>query len=149
MAADTKEAPDLVAELVATPAAIAPAGTTPLAAVDVHAERLKSIEDDLLEESLRIVRDTMKFRDIDADGAEIPAEWADLPPEEQVKRLRIAKAAWQNAKNAPVGLTIARQTVTGILKARSTEQQQPRQLNIAVQFNMPATVYPRKRLEPT
>lgn len=100
-------------------------------------ERLQELEDKLLETSLTTLADALSFRDIDA-GAEQPApEWGDLDPDEQIKRLRMANAAWLNKKEAPVGLDLSKQIAVGIIKARATEKAAPKTLNV-VQIGMSA-----------
>lgn len=106
-------------------------------------ERLKDVQNEILVENLRIIEDVTHFRDIEPqqvvegvliDGTtEPPQEWIDQVGEvEAKKRLRIARAAWMNAKDAPVGLAIAKSVVVGITKALATVSSGPKVLNVAV-----------------
>lgn len=95
---------------------------------------LRGIEDDLLRTSLTTVRDALMFQDIPEDCPAPPAEWvAELGEAGAEKRLRLALAAWRNAKEAPVGLKMAKEVAMGIIKARSTEASAAR-MNVAVQI---------------
>lgn len=69
---------------------------------------------------MRTVEAALHWEDIDPDVAEPPTEWVEsIGYEAAKKRLRVAKAAWMNAKDAPVGLGMARNTFVGITKVRS------------------------------
>lgn len=100
-------------------------------------DRLRALEDQLLEQSLTIVKDTMHFRDIEPGTTEPPAEWVDADQDDQTKRLRVANAAWLSKKDAPVGLALAKEVSIGIIKARATEKSGPKVLNLNV-VNMSA-----------
>jgi hypothetical protein len=100
---------------------------------DQQRAKLKDIEDQLLVSSLSIVRDALAFEEIDPNTTEPPEHWVqELGPEGAEKRFRMAQAAWLNAKEAPVGLKLAKELGLGIIKARSTESAGAR-LNVAVQ----------------
>lgn len=115
-------------------------------AVERHANRLAAIEDELFEESAIVVRDALKFRDVDPNSDEIPAEWRDMDPDEARKRMRMARANWMNAKEAPVGLKMAQAVMNGIAKARAQQGQAKGDLNVVVQVVTTPRQYPRKRL---
>jgi hypothetical protein len=93
-----------------------------------------------------VVRDALKFRDIDPESADIPAEWQDMDPDEARKRLRLAKAAWLNGKEAPNGIKLAYNVMAGIAKARAAQGQTKGDLNVVVQVVTTPREYPRKRL---
>lgn len=121
-----------------------------------HLSLIRSIEDEMLLEASTIVRDAMKWRDIEPSSVDAPTEWyqelkerlGDGPAkDEAIKRFRVAKAAWMSSKDAPIGLKLATQVMVGIVKARATEDQAPRPLNVAVQIvQMPAQL-PSKTVE--
>lgn len=106
-------------------------------------KRLRSLEDEILFTSGQAVLDTLAFRDIDPGTMEAPAEW-NMDPAEAAKRLRLARAAWENKRTAPVGLAIAPQVFMGISKARAVEKQAtgPKTLNVVVaQMTVPLPQY--------
>lgn len=112
-------------------------------------DRLRAIEDGVFEQQASIVRDVGHFADIDPENPAIPEKWIEeLGPEGAERRFRLAKAGWENGKNAPIGITMAAKTVTGIAKARANSQSAPAEVNIAVQFLMaPMANYPTKKVE--
>lgn len=115
--------------------------------VDPQRARLRNIEDQLLRSSLSIVRDSLAFEEIDPEATEPPEHWVEeLGMEGAIKRLRLAKAAWLNAKEAPVGAKMAKEVAMGIIKARSTETAGAR-LNVAVQVVAAPAVYETKVVE--
>lgn len=93
--------------------------------------RLREIADDILQKNLQIMGDAASFRDIDIDTEVCPAEWVrEMGVLEAEKRLRLAKASWLPAKDAPVGLANARAIVVGMLKSKAMENAAPRTLNV-------------------
>lgn len=134
--------------------------------------RLRSLEDNLLERSMRIIDSALSFEEIEdpsgqaeaeppvvkmqSDGsvdlqrADIPLEWIqELGYEKALRRLRVARAAWRGAKDAPVGLKMATAVFNGIVKARATEKATPTQINIiAVPMSAPLPDFPRRKLPP-
>jgi len=100
---------------------------------------IRKIDDSLLMQSAATLADSLSFRDIVPGQKKPPKEWvAELGAEEAEKRLRVANAAWLNAKEAPAGIKVAAQIYTGILKARATENQPVAQINVgAIQFGPP------------
>lgn len=114
----------------------------PIVPAKTAMERLQEVQNEILVENLRIIEDVTHFRDInpphlDKDGnivePTIPEAWvAQLGPEEAEKRMRVAKASWMSAKEAPVALAIAKSVVVGITKALATAQTGPKVLNVAV-----------------
>jgi len=95
--------------------------------------RFRAMEDAINERFLTMLEDASYARDVDPRMPELvpPEEWKTLDPDERMKRLRIAMAAWENKKNAPVFLDLAARVVTGMAKARAAEKQVERpQLNV-------------------
>lgn len=95
-------------------------------------DRLRDLENQLLERSLNVVSDALYFRDIEPGQKEPPPDWGDMDPDEKIKRLRMANAAWLNKKEAPVGIELSKQVAVGIIRARATEKAAPKTLNVAV-----------------
>jgi len=96
-------------------------------------EKFRLIEDDILEQSMTVVKDAAFFREIDPGQTKPPQHWIDeLGYEEAIKRLRVANAAWLGRKEAPYGLAMAQATMTAIVKARTTEKTNDRPLNMQV-----------------
>lgn len=94
---------------------------------------LRNMEDELLQQSMKVVQDTLRFRDIDPTQEEPPMEWRLAFGYEEAKKMHtIARAAWLPAKDAPIGLKYATQMGLGIIKARSVERAAPQ--NLAVQI---------------
>lgn len=118
-------------------------------AEEIRIEKMRSIEDELLETNLAIMRDVSAFRDIMPDTEYPPQEWLDkYGYEESYKRLRVARASWMSAKEAPVALAISKSLTVGIIRARATEKTAPRSLNIAlVQMTAPSQVFEEKEIE--
>lgn len=123
----------------------------PLTREEKIADKLRSLEDELLNESLQIVSDAMKFRDIEPGAEGYPDEWTrgtGLAHDEAVKRLRVAKLAHLPPKDAPVAFVLAQRTAVGIIKARATEKASPRELNAVVfKMEIDARVYPQIKVE--
>lgn len=83
-------------------------------------DRLQDVEDSLRTESLLVLSDAMAFADIDPKDENPPAEWIKmLGLKRAEQRFRVAKAAWESAKEAPVGIKVAAQIWAAILKVRS------------------------------
>jgi hypothetical protein len=89
-----------------------------LARAPVAAEEL--IEEQIFDQSCRVVSAAMAFADIDPGQPEPPPEWVEIyGPEEAKRRLRIASSAWLSKKDAPMGISVAMQIHTGITTARA------------------------------
>lgn len=100
---------------------------------DEPTDGLRLVEDKVLGKSLEIVRDALCFVDIDMGSEEMPVEWIDeVGPEAARRRQRAAQWAQLNAKEAPVGLKLAKEVLIGIVKARAVERAEPKRLNIQV-----------------
>ncbi len=110
---------------------------------------LQAIENDLYRDSITLMRDGLKFADIEPDQTEPPPAWVEeLGMDGALKKLRTAKYNLMAASAAPVGIKVAAQIFTGITKARATERAAPRSLNIAkVYMTVPAREYPEQESE--
>lgn len=97
-------------------------------ALSAQHEKLAGIEDDILRTSMETVQDAMFWQDVFPVGeSEAPAgppqQWVDELGEERARRrFRVAMAACMNAKDAPVGLGMARATFMGITKVRAASK---------------------------
>lgn len=109
---------------------------------------LRAMEDKLLDESLSVVGDALKFAHLSEDAEGPPAEWVDeVGVEAAERRFRVAKAAQLPAAKAPMGIRLAANLAVGIIKARATEKTGDKTMNIAV-VQMPApTEYPKQIVE--
>jgi hypothetical protein len=97
----------------------------------------RHFEQELLEESVAVLRDVMAFRDVDLNVEKgqpvaIPDSWKHLPEVEQKRRLRVACAGWLPQSEAPVALQLASRTATSIIRAVSEERGRVTELNIGV-----------------
>lgn len=120
METDTEEA---IAELVEE--APAPKLTrSERRALAAH-ERIRHVEDELLEKSQSVVEDVLDFAEIDpsGDNEELIQQWAREMGSRQAaeRRYRIALAGWASNAQAPAGIKIAQETYLGITKARAKE----------------------------
>lgn len=103
--------------------------------LDQRQEQLRDLEDELLEESLRVIHGAMKFADIDPSLVEPDQAFYerfknDPDPE---KLFRLMKYGQMSTSKAPAGLTLAQKTAIGILKARAAEKGEIRPLAVSVQ----------------
>lgn len=106
-------------------------------------DRIETAEQELYEESLSLLRDASYFGHVDPSAPpELPPdEWIEeLGQVEAVRRLRLCRAAWQPAKEAPTGLSIAKTIVGAFAKARA-DSKRPRNLNVTL-----LSVVPPKQL---
>jgi hypothetical protein len=102
-------------------------------AMALQHSRLQEIQDQLLQQSLEVVQDAVKFSEIDEDAQAPPDAWVEeLGMDRAMARLRMARAAWRNARDAPVGIKVAASVAVGIMKARATEKTAPKVLNVAL-----------------
>lgn len=103
-------------------------------------DQLQKLESEILERSMRQVNDSLHWEDIDADTEEPPGAWVEeMGMEAAMRRLNVAKAAWRNAKEAPVGLNMARTTMVGIMKKNAMLKGGAPTLNVQfVTFSQPA-----------
>lgn len=117
---------------------------------------LKQLENELFDESLKVVHSSISHTfDLDpANPEDTPAEWLQEIEDgketlESIgKRKRIALAAWQSPKNAPVALQIAAKVLVGMQKARAMGDQGSKTLNVnVVTINAPMPVFEEKEIE--
>jgi hypothetical protein len=101
--------------------------------------RLRGLEDDIHRRALVCLDDVSRWVEIDPAWTEPPAEWvAEIGQERAEQRLRVAKSAWMSAKEAPVGIAVAKSFAVGIAKARATEKGGGGSLSVQqVIFNAP------------
>jgi hypothetical protein len=95
---------------------------------------LRRLEDELLVDSLAVVRGAIDFASLDPDDLDtIPPEWIEtMGLKKATYHHRVARAAWSNAKEAPVGMKIAKDTAMGVIKAKATDRLAARPLNVGV-----------------
>lgn len=100
-------------------------------------DKLIGMRDELLAESLGVIRDAMRFRDIDPEFAkEIekdPAFWDmedELGAKDAKKAYRVAQYASMTAADAPIGLKLATNIAVGIMKANAAEKGGTHVLNV-------------------
>lgn len=112
------------------------------------AERLETLTDELLEESIVNLRAQARFHEIDPSTEGPPPEWvAEMGEKEAKKAFIIAREAWRPSKEVPHALKASLQVATGILKGRG-ERPQAQSLNIQfIQLNAPQVNYPTKKVE--
>ena len=88
-------------------------------------DRIRHVEDSILEKAQGIVEDALDFAEFNPedDKEGVIALWTNEMGDRRAaeRRYRIASAAWNSATHAPVGLKMAQETMTGIIKARSKE----------------------------
>jgi hypothetical protein len=105
-------------------------------AADGRQEELKSLEDELLEEALKVIGGAMKFADIDPALTEpdedFYARFKDHPDPE--KLFRLMKYGQLNAAKVPAGVMLAQKTAIGILKSRAGAKGDVKPLAVSVQI---------------
>ena len=107
-------------------------------AEDQRQLELRGMEDGLLQSASRVVEDAMHFNEITATSVHPPRKWIEELGEARAKqRLKVARAAWAPAKDAPVALTLAQRLLAGIIKARASEKGARSSLNVAVSVEIP------------
>lgn len=110
--------------------------------------RLRSLEDEILNEATEVISGSLAFSKIDPEDPEPPVAWVrDLGEERARERHRLAKYALMSQKDAPVGLKMATVVYSSIVKARATEKGGTRVLNVAL-VQMPAAnvTYPKREV---
>lgn len=121
---------------------------------------LKKMENELYTESHNLVYSTVAHT-FDLDPAQpadtMPAAWeaelaaGEVTVEQLAKRKRIAQAAWQSPKNAPVALQIAAKVLAGMQKASAMRDQAPKSLNLTLVSitapDQPVPQFPSKELK--
>lgn len=99
-------------------------------------DRIKALEDEMLEEAMAVTKDVIDFGAIGPEDEAPPDEWVrELGAEKAMRRFRHMKAAWCGSKTAPVALGITASFVTKVIKARSVERAAPRALAIVMMPN--------------
>lgn len=102
-------------------------------------EVLLGLKERLFQESMTVVADTLRFREIDPQHAQDPVsdpaymqivDECDGDHGEAMKIYRVALAGWSSAKDQPSGVKVASAMVIGILKANAAEKGGDRTLNI-------------------
>jgi len=139
----TEQAEEAVGEVVASlPPSPAPL-TRELSGGELAHEELRSLEDDMLSAALEVVGGTLDFVELDPDDMDkIPPSWIKkYGIKKATRRHRAAKAGWESAKDAPVGVKVATQFAVGSIKARSAGGDN-RVLNVKViSFQSPQALY--------
>jgi hypothetical protein len=99
---------------------------------------IEEIEDKLLSEATNMMSAVVAFPEVDPAATEPPESWVqEYGQEEAEKRLRVARLGWLPGKDAPVGISIAKDVANSIRKARSERHETPT-LNLQfVQINDP------------
>lgn len=133
----TAETPQVLSGPV--PTSIIPPSPASSSLAQKPENRLQRLEDSILERSLNTVSAALYWEDIQQGDTEPPQSWVEELGEEGAKRrFTVAKAAWESAKTAPVGLGMARATAMGITKVRALSKVQTPTLNINfVNFQAP------------
>lgn len=127
-----------------------PSASIAKTAAELKADRLRDIEDELFADSAVILGSVMKFAELDpGDLDTVPATWiAEYGKAEAIKRHRIARASWMNAKESPVALKMAQTTAIGITKARAAAGGGGIQnLNIGTMVYMPQPKFEVKEVD--
>lgn len=98
-------------------------------------DKLVGLRDELLTESMGVVRDAMRFREVDPllqedSDPNFKRMERELGREDAERAYRIAKAAWLPNNEAPAGLKLAAIIAIGILKANAAEKGAAPALNI-------------------
>lgn len=115
--------------------------------VSVAEERdraLKNIESELLRDSMEVVVDSLRFREIKPGQEEPPPQWVrEVGYKRAIERLRVANAGWMSKKDAPIAVQLAQVVAIGIIRSRATEKAGPKTLNVAmVQMSAPLPTFP-------
>lgn len=98
-------------------------------------EMLAGIKNRLFAESMQVIGDTLRARDVDVtlqrdlDPA-FERMVDDLGEEEAQKAYRVAVAGWNTAADAPVFVKVATNIAVGIMKANAAEKGGPKVLNV-------------------
>lgn len=111
-------------------------------------DTFRELEDEIYAESMEVLSASLAFGDITPDQETCPAEWVEkLGRRAAEKKFRLAKAAWLNAKEAPVGLRMAQATAIGIARVRQGDKMIA-QLNIGyVNLIQPAPTFREKEVD--
>lgn len=128
----------------------APIVTVPKSREELAAQKTQAVEDEIFMEAAEVVRDSLKFADIDEDSDKPPRKWLeelDGDADALERRMRVAKASWKGPKDAPMGIHNAKGILTALSKVRA-ERLGPRQLNVvAIVVNTQGSAYPEEEVE--
>lgn len=142
---------DLFAEPLAEPAPLATrAQVVPSKTAEEQTlERIRGIEDNMLESALSVVDGVLAFAEVQPDDEEPPEEWNGRFGEEGARRrLKLAKEGWKSAKEAAVAIKVATGVVAAITRARASEKGGPKVLNFQfVQMSAPLPEFPVLEVE--
>jgi hypothetical protein len=119
---------------------LAPVPKREMSIREIQNGRLRVIEDEVFEKNLGVLEAVAEFSEVDPEKAgEVPEDLIEsLGLKEATRVHRLRNYGLMSAKDAPVGIKIAAQIVTGIMRARSTEKAVSQNLNInVVQFTVP------------
>lgn len=96
-------------------------------------DTLRDVEEEIHEEAAAVIQDALRFSELAPEATEPPYEWVkEVGMERAMKRFYTAKYALMNAKEAPIGLRIAKDTLLGMVRAKSKEKAGPKTLNMVV-----------------
>ncbi len=111
-------------------------------------DRLKEIESELLEDAAGIVKNAMLFHTINRDAEAPPQEWIDmLGPEEAMSKFRQIKAGWERSGDAPIGVKVATNIASSILKKTRDEDRSPILNAKVVEINFSPQMYPKLKVD--
>jgi len=113
---------------------------------EAKTKQLGEIEQQLLDRSVEVLDGALAFTELELGaGGEVfmPPEWVEKYGAEAANRRFVAaKAAMLSAKEAPVGIMVAKSLATGIIKARSIQKGGSVSVNVAVLVQQPQADYP-------
>ena len=116
----------------------------------VRQDRLRLLEDEMLETCLETVRHSLNFADVPFDAQALTdlseAERSALGPNPE-RAFRLMKAAQMSSKDAPVGLILAQRTMASIVKSRALEKNDRAPLNASFQVIVAAPVFEEMDVE--
>lgn len=115
-----------------------------LSIAEQREQTIKNIESELLRDSMEVVNDTLRFREITPGQDEPPPAWVrEVGQKRAVERLRVANAGWMSKKDAPIAVQLAQVVAVGIIRSRATEKAGPKTFNVAmVQMSAPLPTFP-------
>ena len=128
------EVPEWLQAVHEEEAVVLAAPARPPSRSEENGAELRSIEHELLVSGMGVVGGGIDFVHLDPENPTVmPEGWEEEFGFEGARlRLRAAQAGLMSAKEAPVGMKMAMQVVTGIVKARAVEKTGARSLNVAV-----------------
>lgn len=118
---------------------------------DKDMEQLEAIEYGLQVRAAEIVGDSLLAPEVPPDISAMPEEWiARFGDSERARRAFIvAKAAWENSKEAPLFVKNAHSFLVGLMKVRAREKQPDApQLNMTmVNMNFQLPEFPSRKVD--